>query len=79
MRSLCQRLFFHRCSEALEQKYSVSAVLTFFQTCALKFASEVELPEVPFVVENRTVMILREHLKPNQSNAFTDLTKEALL
>jgi len=26
---------------------------------------EVELPEVPLAVENRTLMILREYLRPN--------------
>jgi len=31
----------------------------------LSGASEVELPEVPLAVENRTLMILREHLRPN--------------
>jgi len=29
------------------------------------FTSEVELPEVPLAVKNRTLMILREYLRPN--------------
>jgi len=27
--------------------------------------TEVELPEVPLSIENRTLMILREYLRPN--------------
>jgi len=30
-----------------------------------RLAYEVELPEVPLAVENRTLMILREYLRPN--------------